>query len=184
MTKKSLARYGTVLRCFDNGGKTADRYTILPPYWAHDEWKQDHRMWQGLGASENPYHPQGFGQWITAQAGSHLGKRVHWDALPVPVQHFVAERFPAFAPPGAPEPDTYGVACPHCGSSDIVEVNCVIVYVRVNTVRRGPAGRLNVVDYGTQHAIQESIRVEDEDVPFRCMVCDNEIRESQLMLRK
>ena len=31
---KITDRYGTVLRCYDNGVRSFDRYTILPPRWA------------------------------------------------------------------------------------------------------------------------------------------------------
>jgi len=37
---------------FDNGGETLDRYTII--------FKEDASL---FGASENPFHPQGFGQY-------------------------------------------------------------------------------------------------------------------------
>ncbi len=56
------------LRIYDNGGKTVDRYTMILP---------DGEAW---GFSENPYHPQGFGQYAgnlsDLRAFSHLGKPV------------------------------------------------------------------------------------------------------------
>lgn len=95
-TSKTLARYGTVLRCYDNGGATADRYTIVPPRWAKDE--QVHGLFNAIGASAYPFHPQGIGMNITAAPGPHLGKRVHWDTLPEQVQHFARQSFPEYAP--------------------------------------------------------------------------------------
>ena len=60
---------------YDNGGKTFDRFTVY--YTA----KQGN-YWQGRGMSENPCHPQGFGQWCSGMLGRHNGKRIEFDALP------------------------------------------------------------------------------------------------------
>src|ERR1700679_3657919 len=90
------------LRCFDNNGKTFDRYTILPPRWAKDEFYNEHLYGHGLfnaiGASANPFHPQGFGQHTSARPGPHLGKRVPFDSLPPDVQQFARQSFPQYAP--------------------------------------------------------------------------------------
>lgn len=92
-------RYGTVLRCFDNGGKTCDRYTIIPPRWAGAQWRENYLgSWQAIAANAEPYHPQGFGMHVSAAPGPHLGKRVHWDTLPADVQKFARQSFPEFAP--------------------------------------------------------------------------------------
>lgn len=32
--------YGCALRVYDNGGRTMDRYTAIPPRWAGDEWRE------------------------------------------------------------------------------------------------------------------------------------------------
>lgn len=97
-----FARYGTVLRCYDNGGKTADRYTIIPPRWAHEyhelPWPHCRQMFMAIAASEEPFHPQGFGQHVSASPGAHLGARVHWNALPADVQQFARQSFPEYAP--------------------------------------------------------------------------------------
>ena len=90
-----LARYGTFLRCYDNGGRTFDRYTILPPRWAA-QYRERGGLFQGLGASEYPFTPQGFGQHITAVPGPHLGRRVRLDALPEQVRRFAAEEWPEY----------------------------------------------------------------------------------------
>jgi hypothetical protein len=97
---KTLHRYGTVLRCYDNGGKTFDRYTIIPPRWVGKDYQDCYHMgpWQAIGASEQPFHPQGFGQHTTATPGPHLGKRIHWHALPADVQQFARQSFPEYAP--------------------------------------------------------------------------------------
>lgn len=104
---KITERYGTVLRCYDNGGKTADRYTILPPRWAHDYRNSRENGWthnanryafDGIGASENPYSPQGVGMHCQVMPGPHLGRRVRWDELPTDVQTFARQSFPEYAP--------------------------------------------------------------------------------------
>lgn len=84
------------LRCYDNGGKTFDRFTILPPRWAPDPWKrrtQYGTQWEAISASANPFHPQGFGQHCTAAAGRHLGARVPFADLPADVQRFAIQTF-------------------------------------------------------------------------------------------
>ncbi len=105
---KITDRYGTTLRIYDNGGKTCDRYTIIPPRWAHlfrqsreNGWgaMADRRLFDGIGASESPFHPQGFGMNVSGvMPGSHLGKRISWSALPVDVQRFAGQSFPEYAP--------------------------------------------------------------------------------------
>lgn len=95
----TLTRYGTALRVYDNGGKTFDRYTILPPRWAGEDYRERVRgSWVAIGASESPFHPQGFGQHTSAMPGPHLGKRIKWADLPADVQSFARQSFPAFAP--------------------------------------------------------------------------------------
>ena len=101
---KITDRYGTVLRCYDNGGRSFDRYTILPPRWAVEHVARYRvgvgALWAAIGSSENPFHPQGFGQHISAVAGPHLGRRVRWDTLPANVQKFARQSFPEYAPEG------------------------------------------------------------------------------------
>jgi hypothetical protein len=52
---------------YDNGGKTIDRYTLI---------STGNEMW---GFNEQPYHPQGFGQYaghLDINSRRHLGKRI------------------------------------------------------------------------------------------------------------
>jgi hypothetical protein len=70
-------------RILDNGGKTFDRYTLI----THD----------GMiyGFNDNPYHPQGFGQYCgqwTGGSTKHLGKLMQIADLPEEAQKFVKER--------------------------------------------------------------------------------------------
>lgn len=94
----TMKRYGTVLRCYDNGGKSADRYTIIPPRWAHEFHECRASTWSAIAADETPFHPLGIGCSTTAMPGPHLGKRVKWDELPKDVQTFARDVFPEYAP--------------------------------------------------------------------------------------
>lgn len=94
----TIARYGTVLRCFDNGGRTADRYTVMPPRWDREHREREPGHFAAIASSAAPFHPQGFGQHVSACAGTHLGARVRWDALPADVRTFARQAFPEYAP--------------------------------------------------------------------------------------
>lgn len=91
-------RYGTVLRCYDNGGRTCDRYTIIPPRWAHAYRERDPRCFESIAASASPFNPQGVGMHCAAMPGRHLGKRVKWSELPEDVRTFARRAFPEYAP--------------------------------------------------------------------------------------
>ncbi len=92
-----LQRYGTTLRIYDNGGRTIDRYSILPPRWAKEYKEMQPGIFASIAASERPFHPQGFGQHCSALPGPHLGKRIKWADLPADVQQFARESFPEFS---------------------------------------------------------------------------------------
>lgn len=93
----TMERYGTMLRVYDNNGKTFDRYTILPPKHAK-EYREKSGLWAAIGASENPFYARGFGMFVTADPGPHLGKRIAWGELPQDVKRFARESFPEYAP--------------------------------------------------------------------------------------
>lgn len=93
--KAITARYGTVLRCYDNGGDTLDRYTIIPPRWAGRDYRERSGAWCAIGASEHPFHA--YGQHCSAAPGPHLGRRVRWADLPEDVQRFARQSFPEFS---------------------------------------------------------------------------------------
>jgi hypothetical protein len=82
------------IRCYDNGGRSADRYTVVysgKPY----------ATGQYVGMSENPFHPQGVGMHGESrqpidnrgygQKGgyAHLGKSITFDDLPPDCQKLV-----------------------------------------------------------------------------------------------
>ncbi len=79
------------IRCYDNEGKSADRYTIVFT-------RLNARGYKGclyLGCNREPFHPQGIGMHgesptsIDRPKYSHLGKRIKFDDLPAEVQKCV-----------------------------------------------------------------------------------------------
>jgi hypothetical protein len=78
------------ITCYDNGGETADRYTIVNI----DDLEHitaDGAIYGALSASEHPFHPLGFGQHTSAMMGEHLGQEIAFETLPEEVQRFVAQ---------------------------------------------------------------------------------------------
>lgn len=75
------------VKCYDNGGKTCDRYTAV----YLDQPERQHKMFTCVGMSEHPFHPQGFGQHSSAMIGSHLGKRVDSTTLPIDCQKLIKQ---------------------------------------------------------------------------------------------
>jgi len=73
------------IRVYDNGGATADRYTVI----YMDQPERQAGTFACLGMSAAPFHPQGFGQHSSAMPGSHLGKRIKFEDLPVDCQNAV-----------------------------------------------------------------------------------------------
>lgn len=77
------------VKVYDNGGETVDRYTIFTP---------DGFVY---GASQDPFHPQGFGQFVGEtekvnprshiKPGSHLGKRIDPKSTPEKVQQYIRQ---------------------------------------------------------------------------------------------
>jgi len=77
---------------YDNGGKTADRYTIVfTGRYRH----KTNGSFVHLGASAHPFHPQGVGMHgesrdqIDYPSYGHLGKKIGFKDLPPDVQKFV-----------------------------------------------------------------------------------------------
>lgn len=80
LTNKSLK-----IRCYDNGGKTMDRYTVV--YLEEPESRPN--TFACVGMSSNPFSPQGFGQHSSAMLGRHLGKSIEFASLPSDCQKLV-----------------------------------------------------------------------------------------------
>jgi hypothetical protein len=94
--KRSTARWlvdapAPVLAVYDNGGKSADRYTVLygAPLWD----RKDGRMVPARFMSDNPYHPQGVGMFGEAPAHSRafMGRKIRFDQLPARCQQCVIQ---------------------------------------------------------------------------------------------
>lgn len=100
------------VRVYDNGGVTADRYTVA--YTGN--FRREHpdhfrREYPYVGMSEHPFHPQGFGQhgsskdrpcdvnskgWAPAIGRTnHLGKRIPFGDLPKDCQRLVTDGYTA-----------------------------------------------------------------------------------------
>jgi hypothetical protein len=97
------------VRIYDNGGQTADRYTVV----FTGQYDKGGRGYGStyLLSSENPYGPNGIGlvdTWVRGYSGfkhddgtwqhdidrprySHLGKKIGWKALPPDVRKFALE---------------------------------------------------------------------------------------------
>ena len=74
--------------CYDNGGKTIDRYTAV--FLDQPEMNNPNRkLFAAVGMNDCPFHPQGFGQHCTAMLGRHLGKRIDSTKLPADCQHLI-----------------------------------------------------------------------------------------------
>ena len=71
---------------YDQGDQYADRYSVI-----YHDFEYDNMM-QCRGMSENPTHPQGFGQWFelpnTADR-SILGQIINYDDLPSECQKLI-----------------------------------------------------------------------------------------------
>ena len=81
-----------VCRIFDMGADGVfDRYTIAFKGYRVQGYGM---IYPYLASSDNPFHPQGFGQHGESKeflTGKHLGKRVRFDSLPDDVQRFILD---------------------------------------------------------------------------------------------
>lgn len=73
------------IKCYDNGGKTADRYTVF-----YMDIPETHGFML-VGMSERPFHPHGFGQHSSGTPGRHCGKRIKFEELPKDCQKLVIQ---------------------------------------------------------------------------------------------
>lgn len=76
---------GQRIACYDNGGKTVDRFTVV----YLDQPERSLKTFAAVGMNSAPFHPQGFGQHCTAMPGRHLGKRIPFASLPADCQKLV-----------------------------------------------------------------------------------------------
>jgi hypothetical protein len=84
------------VRCYDNGGITADRYTIvfLTPCWVEPENGQE--WYVVLACEPNPFNENGIGAYhneyprlIDEPSSGHLGFPIQFDELPPKVRKLV-----------------------------------------------------------------------------------------------
>ncbi len=82
------------IRCYDNGGKTADRYIVV--------FTKGKRVY--LSMNREPFHPQGIGmhgEWnkgensIDRPTYGHLGKKIAFNQLPEDCQKLVRQDYSA-----------------------------------------------------------------------------------------
>ena len=78
---------GRPIRCYDNGGRSADRYTAV--YLFSPE--RAYRSYSAVGMDDRPFHPQGIGMHCAAVPGKHLGKRIRFTDLPIDCQKAVTQ---------------------------------------------------------------------------------------------
>lgn len=82
--------------CYDNGGISADRYTVIFLDERRRAFTDPRRyFYEALAMNEEPYHPQGIGMHCEAMRGRHLGKVIKLDSLPADCQRLVRSQRPA-----------------------------------------------------------------------------------------
>lgn len=81
------------IKCYDNGGETADRYTVV----FMDRRERAANTYEALGMNCEPYHPQGIGMLCLATPGRHLGKLIKRNELPSDCERLVAHCLSIYA---------------------------------------------------------------------------------------
>lgn len=93
------------IRCYDNGGETADRFTVV--FTRNKRTTESNGCRSARAMSADPYHPQGFGCWTSAMDTNkngfapamgrkcHLGKRIPFSALPADCQQLIRNDYSA-----------------------------------------------------------------------------------------
>ncbi len=71
---------------WDNGGRTADRYTVV----LRD--RDDEGYYTAFALSDDPGSPQGVSMVVSVTEGSHIGQRISWNTLPTRIQDHVRDR--------------------------------------------------------------------------------------------
>jgi hypothetical protein len=84
-----MAKKLKVKAIYDNGGKTADRYTVY--YNAIEKKEGKNIFYACLGMDDKPFHPQGIGLHSSGVLGRHNGKRIQIDQLPLDCQKAITQ---------------------------------------------------------------------------------------------
>ena len=72
------------VRCYDNAGRTADRFTAV-----FLDQPERSGGFAAIGMNHEPFHPQGIGMHCSAMPGRHLGKRIDSTQLNVDCQKLI-----------------------------------------------------------------------------------------------
>jgi hypothetical protein len=83
MKTENIPDVGRV-RCYDNDGKTLDRYTVV----LMDQPERKPDTYGAIAASE---HGLGVLMYVTAQPGRHLGRRIPFDSLPIAARNYALQ---------------------------------------------------------------------------------------------
>lgn len=78
------------VRIYDNGGKSADRYTAVYLDTRHAS-AYGSILYDCRAMSSNPFHPQGIGQHSECRITKHLGKQIDFSDLPEDCQKAVIQ---------------------------------------------------------------------------------------------
>lgn len=76
------------IKVYDNGGETADRYTVV---FLDEPDPRGPGLFACLGMGETPFHPQGVCMTGIAQLGRHLGRVIKFESLPPECQRAVKQ---------------------------------------------------------------------------------------------
>lgn len=89
--RKKFQYPAPILAVYDYGDKVADRYTVILDPKRGFERERD-GLYQALGLSSNPSHPQGVSMFTTSAMGRNIGRKIAWEELPEKVRKHVAAR--------------------------------------------------------------------------------------------
>jgi hypothetical protein len=93
----------TFIACYDNGGETLDRYTVVFTRALKSVQRKKYYMY--LGMSEDPYKGVGLHgdslKRIDWPNGNHLGKKIKFEELPPLCQLLVMEDYKELHPKSA-----------------------------------------------------------------------------------
>lgn len=78
-------------KIYDNGGETYDRYTVFFLDDVNEARGEREKLTAYVAMSEDPFHPQGFGQHGEGVPGKHNGKVITFDKLPKDCQQLVRQ---------------------------------------------------------------------------------------------
>ena len=78
-----------IIACYDNGGKTIDRYTIVFDTKHDVQGKYNECLGLSKGDEDGFF---GFSQFCSCTLGRHLGKKLKFEQLPEHVQKHVKAR--------------------------------------------------------------------------------------------